>query len=93
MDSMNLSQYLHSPQFQWSAWQSALAYLAVVLAAGAAYVSDQADGRATVAGLILALIPIINRLREGVADAVRDDSGAVIPSDVTANTTSHVIIN
>jgi hypothetical protein len=82
---MNPKQYLASPQFQWSAWQSLLAYLAVVLAAGAAYISGQSDGRATVAGLILAAIPIVNRLREGVADAVRDESGAVLPADVTPN--------
>jgi hypothetical protein len=82
---MNLKQYFSSPQFQWSAWQSGLAYLAVLLAAGASYISDQSSGRATFAGLILAAIPIVNRLREGVADAVRDESGAVLPADVTPN--------
>jgi hypothetical protein len=82
---MNLKQYFSQAPIPVVCVAVGLAYLAVVLAAGAAYISGQSDGRATVAGLILAAIPIVNRLREGVADAVRDESGAVLPADVTPN--------
>lgn len=81
---MRVGDYLHSDQFQWSLWQGILSYIAVIIASVASYVVGEVDGRAVLSAALIALLPILNRIREGVSDAQRNDENKVLDRDVTA---------
>lgn len=83
--------HLKSPQFAYAAFEAGASIILIALAEAAAILTGTVSLREAAAASILAAIPILNRLKEGVKDSMRAQSGSAIPSDVQAVNPSPVI--
>lgn len=78
--------HLNSPQFRYAAFEAGISVALILLAETAAVLQGTINGREALAAGTLALIPLLNRLKEGIKDSMRAANGAVVPSDVQPQT-------
>jgi len=80
---MSVGQWLRSQQFQWSLYQSAWMVAILFLGTLSAYLGGLSSFNESAITFLVGLGPILKRLQEGQADAVRNDDGEVKDRDVS----------